>query len=58
MINTLCVVVPVYNDWISVRILLDRLNEFAKGAKTAVFVRLVNDGSSELPESAWAICRT
>jgi polyisoprenyl-phosphate glycosyltransferase len=47
MINNLSVVVPVYNDWTSLRVLLDRLNEIAKGPGPGIFVTVVDDGSTE-----------
>jgi polyisoprenyl-phosphate glycosyltransferase len=47
MINSLCVVVPVYNDWVSLRVLLERLNEVAKTLGVEVFVTAVDDGSTE-----------
>jgi glycosyltransferase involved in cell wall biosynthesis len=47
MINNLCVVVPVYNDWISLKVLLVRLNEVAKTLGTNIFVTVVDDGSIE-----------
>jgi polyisoprenyl-phosphate glycosyltransferase len=48
VIKKLSIVVPVYNDWASVLILLTRLNEVARKLGPKIFVRLVNDGSSEL----------
>ena len=50
MINDLCVVTPVYNDWTSLWVLLDRLNKAAEGLQTRVFVTVVDDGSTDLPE--------
>jgi glycosyltransferase involved in cell wall biosynthesis len=47
MINNLSVVVPVYNDWASLRVLLDRLNEIAKLPGPGIFVTIVDDGSTE-----------
>ena len=44
----LCIVVPVYNDWASALILLDRLNEVAKNVGVPIYVNLVDDGSTEL----------
>jgi glycosyltransferase involved in cell wall biosynthesis len=47
MINNLSVVVPVFNDWTSLRVLLDRLNEIAKQPGPGIFVTVVDDGSTE-----------
>ena len=47
-----CVVVPVFNDWISFSILLDRLNWVSKTLGLSVLVVAVNDGSTE-PEPDW-----
>ena len=47
MIDNLCVVVPVYNDWVSLKVLLGRLNEVAKTQATHLFVTVVDDGSIE-----------
>jgi glycosyltransferase involved in cell wall biosynthesis len=47
MIDNLSVVVPVYNDWTSLRVLLDRLNEVAKAPGPRIFVTIVDDGSTE-----------
>lgn len=47
MISTLCVIIPVFNDWPSLSILLDRLNEAAGVLKTKLFVTVVDDGSTD-----------
>jgi glycosyltransferase involved in cell wall biosynthesis len=47
MINNLSVVVPVFNDWASLKVLLDRLNELAKLPGPRIFVTVVDDGSTE-----------
>jgi glycosyltransferase involved in cell wall biosynthesis len=52
MIDSLCVVVPVYNDWISLKVLLGRLNEVAKTMATRIFVTVVDDGSIEPMEDS------
>ena len=48
MVKSLCIVVPVFNDWASALILLDHLNEVAKTLGIEVYVNLVDDGSTEL----------
>src|SRR5271167_925645 len=48
----LCVVVPVYNDWASFGILLQKLNGAARTLPVLLTVLGVNDGSTE-PEPAW-----
>jgi polyisoprenyl-phosphate glycosyltransferase len=50
--DTLSVVVPVYNDWASFGILLDRLNEAAKTLPVSIMVTGVDDGSTD-PEPEW-----
>jgi polyisoprenyl-phosphate glycosyltransferase len=42
-------VIPVYNDWASFRILLRELDKFAATSPLKIFVTAVNDGSSESP---------
>jgi glycosyltransferase involved in cell wall biosynthesis len=50
--NSLCVVIPVYNDWTSFGMLLDKLNDVAKTLPVSLLVLGVDDGSTE-PEPAW-----
>jgi polyisoprenyl-phosphate glycosyltransferase len=50
--DKLCVVTPVYNDWISLRILLEKLNNLASTLGQKMMVIAVNDGSIEL-EPDW-----
>jgi polyisoprenyl-phosphate glycosyltransferase len=50
MIKEICIVIPVYNDWTSLWILLDRLNQVAKTSQAGIFVTVINDGSTELPQ--------
>ena len=52
MIDNLCVVIPVYNDWVSLKVLLGCLNEVAKSLETNVFVVIVDDGSTEPMDSS------
>ena len=52
MIDNVCVVVPVYNDWTSLKVLLDRLNEAAKTLRPHLFVTVVDDGSIEPMEDS------
>ena len=47
MIKEISVVIPVYDDWASVVILLGKLNEVASTLGLQMFVRLVDDGSTE-----------
>jgi glycosyltransferase involved in cell wall biosynthesis len=47
-----CVVVPVFNDWVSFSILLDHINKVSKTLGLSVHVVAVNDGSTE-PEPDW-----
>ena len=47
MVKSLCVVVPVYNDWASMVILLDHLNAVAQKLDVSIFVSAVDDGSTE-----------
>ncbi len=47
MIKTLSIVVPVYNDWPSLSILLERLNVAAQTTGVDIFVTVVDDGSTE-----------
>jgi glycosyltransferase involved in cell wall biosynthesis len=49
----LCVVVPVYNDWTSFGILLERLNAAATQLSVSMLVMGIDDGSTE-PEPDWA----
>ena len=53
MLQNLGIVIPVYNDWDSLTILLTRLNEEARSTSTSIRVLAVNDGSTEplSPES-------
>lgn len=51
--NSLCVVVPVYNDWASFAILLERLNAAAAKLSASMLVMGIDDGSTE-PEPDWA----
>jgi polyisoprenyl-phosphate glycosyltransferase len=44
-------VIPVYNDWASFRLLLEDLDKFAATSPFSIFVTAVNDGSSENPDS-------
>lgn len=43
------IVVPVFNDWASLEILLQHLDEAAAHLPVSVSVTVVNDGSTELP---------
>jgi glycosyltransferase involved in cell wall biosynthesis len=45
MIDNLCIVVPVYDDWASLNVLLSRLNAVAKSIESRIFVTVVDDGS-------------
>ena len=45
------IVIPVYNDWASFRLLVQELDKFAATASFRIFVTAVNDGSSESPDS-------
>jgi glycosyltransferase involved in cell wall biosynthesis len=47
---TLSIVVPVFNDWTSATILLERLNKVADSLSIKISVLLVDDGSTELLE--------
>jgi polyisoprenyl-phosphate glycosyltransferase len=47
MIKALCIVVPIYNDWASMRVLLERLNAVAGTLETQFFIIAVDDGSTE-----------
>jgi glycosyltransferase involved in cell wall biosynthesis len=49
----LCVVVPVYNDWTSFGILLERLDAAASQLTVSMLVMGIDDGSTE-PEPEWA----
>lgn len=44
--------IPVYNDWASVGLLVDRLDAMAAGLGVTVSLLLVDDGSSEPPPDA------
>jgi polyisoprenyl-phosphate glycosyltransferase len=44
-------IIPVYNDWASFRILLQELDKFAATSCFKIFVTAVNDGSTETPDS-------
>jgi polyisoprenyl-phosphate glycosyltransferase len=50
--KSLCIVVPVYNDWSSFGILLHKLNDVAKTLPVSILVLGVDDGSTE-PEPIW-----
>ncbi len=50
--DSLCAVVPVYNDWISFGVLLEKLNAAAKTLQLSVTVLGIDDGSTE-PEPSW-----
>jgi hypothetical protein len=52
MIESLCVVVPVFDDWTSLKVLLGRLNEVAMTLATRIFVTVVDDGSIEPMEES------
>jgi hypothetical protein len=43
-------IIPVYNDWVSFRILLQELDKFAATSCFKIFVTAVNDGSTEAPD--------
>jgi polyisoprenyl-phosphate glycosyltransferase len=47
------IVVPVYNDWPSFRILLRELDRVAARLSTRIFVTAVDDGSTEQPDPAF-----
>ena len=49
--TNLCIVVPVFNDWKSLEVLLGNLNEVAKKLPIPLFVTVVNDGSTEPSDS-------
>jgi glycosyltransferase involved in cell wall biosynthesis len=51
--ESLCIVVPVYNDWTSFAILLERLNVAAAKLSLSVLVMGIDDGSTE-PEPDWS----
>jgi glycosyltransferase involved in cell wall biosynthesis len=50
--ESLCVVIPVYNDWTSFEILLDKLDAVAANLAISITVLGVDDGSTE-PEPDW-----
>jgi polyisoprenyl-phosphate glycosyltransferase len=50
--DSLCIVVPVYNDWASFSILLEKLNEVAPSLPVSLLVMGIDDGSTE-PEPEW-----
>ncbi len=50
--ESLCVVIPVYNDWTSFQILLEKLNQVARTLPVSILVMGVDDGSID-PEPAW-----
>lgn len=50
--KSLCIVIPVYNDWASFSILLEKLNDVAKTLPVSLLVLGVDDGSTE-PEPSW-----
>jgi glycosyltransferase involved in cell wall biosynthesis len=45
--KSLAIVVPIYDDWASAKILLERLNHVAKTIEATLFITLVDDGSNE-----------
>ncbi len=48
------ILTPVYNDWQSFQILLERLNELASDHQWILCVNAINDGSiQEIPEKLW-----
>jgi len=52
--ESLCVVVPVYNDWPSFAILLEKLNQAARTLPVSIIVMGVDDGSIDL-EPEWTL---
>jgi hypothetical protein len=48
--DRLRLVIPVYNDWPSFRILLRELDQVAATLPVRMFVTAVNDGSTEIPD--------
>jgi polyisoprenyl-phosphate glycosyltransferase len=48
--NRLVILIPVFNDWHTVALLLPALDNALKNCRTPIDVLLVNDGSSETPE--------
>jgi len=51
--KSLCIVVPVYNDWTSFGVLLEKLNAVAKTLPVSLLVLGIDDGSTE-PQPEWA----
>lgn len=51
--KSLSIVVPVYNDWTSFGVLLEKLNSAAKTLPVSLLVLGIDDGSTE-PEPEWA----
>ncbi len=49
--DKLRLVIPVYNDWASFRILLRELDQVAANLPVRMFVTAVNDGSTENPDA-------
>lgn len=49
--NRLRLVIPVYNDWPSFRILLRELDQVAAKLPFRMFVTAVNDGSTDVPDA-------
>lgn len=47
--NKLRLIIPVYNDWISLGMLLRELDEAAATLPFQIFVSIINDGSTEDP---------
>ena len=47
--NTLRIIIPVYNDWISLGMLLRELDKAAATLPFQIFVSIINDGSTEDP---------
>ncbi len=47
------IVIPIYNDWESLLLLLPLLGESLQRAKLEAELLLVDDGSSQSPPAAW-----
>lgn len=50
--KNLCVVVPVFNDWSSLNVLLRRMDQLSKSLSPEIFVTVVDDGSTESANAA------
>jgi hypothetical protein len=48
--NRLVILIPVFNDWHAVALLLPALDQALESSRTPIDVLLVNDGSTQLPE--------